>query len=175
MDDREVKQTGKITLPSDQPQSGSIIKQEIKSDIQVYKEVLGNHFMEAKTVDEFEKILNLRQKIQELDTKDRRLNYAQKSAEVHLQEVKQKALFQRGQQTIAIIISVSVGLYFLQYFPLAGLLFLILGLARPLGYSLGEISVLVDGLKGFPKNSNELLSDAKEKDNQSEESIDARS
>ena len=119
MDDREeVKQTGKITLPSDQPQSGAIIKQEIQSDIQVYKEVLGNRFMEAKTVDEFEKILNLRQKIQELDTEDRRLNHAQKSAEIHLQEVKQKALFQRIQQTIAIAISVCIGLYFLQYFPL---------------------------------------------------------
>jgi hypothetical protein len=116
----------------------------------------------------------VRQKVQELDIASRRLDYAEKSAEIQLQEAKQKALFQRSQQVVASLISVSIGIYFIQAVPLAGLLFLILGLARPLGYSLGEISSLLDGLKGFLKDSDELLSNSKEQEMESEEAKDAR-
>ena len=51
---------------------------------------------------------------------------------------------------------------------------MILGLARPLGYSLGEISDILDGLKGFPTGSDELLPSEKEQESQSEEARDAR-
>jgi hypothetical protein len=174
MTGEELEQPRKITLLPNQSQSGAIVKREAQSDIQVYKEILGERFALAKTAEECERLIELRQKVQELDTESRRLDYAEKSAEIQLQEAKQKALFQRSQQVVASIISVSIGIYFIQAVPLAGLLFLILGLARPLGYSLGEISSLLDGLKGFPKDSDELLSNGKEREIQSEEARDAR-
>lgn len=175
MTGEELEQPRKINiLPSQSSTSGVIVKRETQSDIQTYKEVLGERFALAKTAEECEKLIELRQKIQKLDTESRRLDYAEKSAEIQLQEAKQKSLYQRSQQVVASIISVCIGLYFIQAVPLAGLLFLILGLARPLGYSLGEISGLLDGLKGFPKNSDELLFNGKEQESQSEEVEDAR-
>lgn len=174
MTGEELEQQRKITLLPNQPQSGVIVRREASSDIQVYKEILGERFALAKTSEECEKLIGLRRKVQDLDIESRRLDYAEKSAEIQLQEAKQKALFQRGQQVVASAVSVGIGIYFIQAVPLAGLLFLILGLARPLGYSLGEISGLLDGLKGFPKNSDELLSNGKERESQSEEARDAR-
>jgi|GEM_PF-1876207 len=175
MTGEELEQPSKISvLPSQSSTSGAILKREARNDIQTYKEVLGERFALAKTAEECEKLIELRQKIQELDTESRRLDYAEKSAEIQLQEAKQKALYQRSQQVVASVISVCIGLYFIQAVPLAGLLFLILGLARPLGYSLSEISGLLDGLKGFPKNSDKLLSNGKEQKSQSEEAKDAR-
>lgn len=174
MTSEELEQQRKITLLPSQAQDGAIAKPEARSDIQVYKEVLSERFALARTPEECERLIVLRQKVQELDVEDRRLDYAQKSAEIQLQEAKQKANFQRGQQTVASIISVGIGIYFLQAVPLAGLLFLILGLAKPLGYSLGEISGLLDGLKGFFKDSDEILPNGDEKESQSEESINAR-
>jgi hypothetical protein len=170
----ELEQTRKIALLPNQLQSKLVVRQETLSDIQVYKEILCEKFALAKTADECERLIELRQKIHELDTGSRRLDYAEKSAEVQLQEAKQKAFFQRGQQVVASIVSVGIGIYFIQAAPLAGLLFLVLGLARPLGYSLGEISDLLDGLKGFPKDSDELIPSEKEQEIQSEEARDAR-
>jgi hypothetical protein len=40
---------------------------------------------------------------------------------------------------------------------------------------LGEIGDFLDGLKGFSKDSNELLYNGKDKDNQSEEQKNGRS
>lgn len=174
MTGEELEQLRKITLSPNQSQSGAIVKREAQSDIQVYKEILGERFALAKTAEEFERLIEVRQKVQELDIASRRLDYAEKSAEIQLQEAKQKALFQRSQQVVASLISVSIRIYFIQAVPLAGLLFLILGLARPLGYSLGEISGLLDGLKGFLKDSDELLSNGKEQEMESEEAKDAR-
>jgi hypothetical protein len=171
-EDRERLKT--ITLLPDQSQVGAIIRQGASSDIQIYKEILGEKFALAKTPEECERLIELRQKIQELDTDSRRLDYAEKSAEIQLQEAKQKALFQRSQQVVANVVSVGIGIYFIQAIPLAGLLFLILGLARPLGYSLGEISSLLDGLKGFPKDSDEILSNGKDQESKSEEARNAR-
>jgi tetrahydromethanopterin S-methyltransferase subunit G len=153
-------QSGNITVLPDQSQAGAIIVRGTSSDIQIYKDILCEKFALAKTAEEYKDLIELRQKIQELDASSRRLDYAEKSSEIQLQEVKQKAVFQRVQQAIASLSSVCIGIYFIQITPLPGLLFLILGLARPLGYSLGEISNLLDGLKGFPKdlhqpNSNE--------------------
>ena len=174
MASEELEQQRKITLLPDQFQGGAIAKSEARSDIQVYKEVLSERFALAKTAEEYESLIVLRQKIQKLDVEDRRLDYAQKSAEIQLQEAKQKANFQRGQQIVASIVSVGIGIYSLQALPLAGLLFLILGLAKPLGYSLGEISGLLDGLKGFFRDSNEILPNEEEKEIQSEEPGNAR-
>lgn len=159
MASEELEQQRKITLLPDQSQDGAIAKLEARSDIQVYKEVLSERFALAKTAEEYEALILLRQKVQELDVEDRRLDYAQKSAELKLQEVKQKANFQRGQQIIASIASIGIGICFWQAMPLAGLLFIILGLAKPLGYSLEEISGLINGLKGFFIDSNQILSD----------------
>jgi len=174
MTGEELEQPRKITLLPNQSQSGVVIRREAQSDIQVYKEILGERFALAKTAEECERLIELRQKVQGLDTESRRLDYAEKSAEIQLQEAKQKALFQRSQQVVASAISVGIGIYFIQAVPLAGLLFLILGLARPLGYSLGEISGLLDGLKGFPKESDEFLSNENDQEIQSEEARDAR-
>ncbi|BAY21557.1 hypothetical protein NIES2100_13120 [Calothrix sp. NIES-2100] len=174
MEEAGLEQQRKITLLRDQPQSGLLARRENQSDIQVYKDALSDRFIEARTVEECEKLISLRQKVQELDLEARRLDYAQKSAEIQLQEAKQKALFHRSQQVVASVVSIGVGIYFLQTVPLAGLLFLILGLAKPLGYSLGEISGFLDGLKGFTKDSDELLSIENEQENKSKESRDAR-
>ncbi|OYQ63558.1 hypothetical protein B9G53_16410 [Pseudanabaena sp. SR411] len=174
MASEKLEQQKKITLLSDRSQGGAIAEREVQSDIQIYKAVLGERFALAGTAEECERLIDLRQKIQELDVKDRRLDYAQQSAEIQLQEAKQKAIFQRGQQIVASVVSVGVGIYFLQAVPLAGLLFLVLGLARPLGYSLEEISGFLDRLKGFPKDSDELLSYGEEKGIQSEEPKNAR-
>jgi len=174
MTGEELEQPRKMTLLPNQSQSGVIVKREAQSDIQVYKEILGERFALAKTAEECERLIELRQKVQELDTESRRLDYAEESAKIQLQEAKQKAIFQRGQQVVASVVSVGIGIYFIQAASLAGLLFLILGLARPLGYSLGEISGLLDGLKGFPKDSDELLSNGKAQESQSEETRDER-
>jgi hypothetical protein len=174
MADEDREQPRTITLLPDQSQFGAITRQGAASDIQIYKEILGEKFALARTHEECENLIELRQKIQELDTDSRRLDYAEKSAEIQLQEAKQKVLFQRSQQIVASVVSVGIGIYFIQAIPLAGLLFLILGLARPLGYSLGEISSLLDGLKGFPKDSDELLSNRKDQESQSEEARNAR-
>lgn len=174
MEDKDLEQHTKLTVLRDQSSSGALVKREAQSDIEVYKEVLSDRFIKARTVEEFEELLVLRQRVQELDVGDRRLNYAQKSAEVQLQQAQQKDLIQRGQQIVAITISIAAGIYLLQTIPLAGLLFLILGLAKPLGYSLGEIGNFLDNLKGFPKDSDKLLSDEKEEIDQAEESKDAR-
>ncbi|NMG20814.1 hypothetical protein [Brasilonema bromeliae] len=174
MKDTGLEQQKKITVLRDQSPSGALVKRDTGFDIEVYKEVLSDRFIEARTVDEYEKLLVLRQRVQELDIEVRRLDYAERSAEIQLQQAQQKALLQRGQQIVAIIISIAAGLYLLQTLPLAGLLFLILGLAKPLGYSLGEIGNFLDSLKGFPKDSDKLLSDGKEQRDQAEESRDAR-
>ncbi|OUC15583.1 MAG: hypothetical protein B0A82_06485 [Alkalinema sp. CACIAM 70d] len=174
MEDKELEQQSKITIFRDQLPSEGLAKRETQSDIDVYKEVLSDRFIEATTVEEYEKLLVLRQKLQTLDVETRRLNYAQKSAEIQLQQAQQKDTFQRGQQIAAITISIAAGIYLLQTIPLAGLLFLILGLAKPLGYSLGEIGNFLDSLKGFPKDSDKILLDEEEQADQAEESKDAR-
>lgn len=174
MEDKELEQQTKLTVLRDQSSIEALVKREAQSDIEVYKEVLSDRFIEARTVEQYKELLVLRQRVQELDIEDRRLNYAQKSAEVQLQQAQQKDLIQRGQQIAAISISICAGIYLLQTIPLAGLLFLILGLAKPLGYSLGEIGNFLDNLKGFPKDSNKLLSDDKEQVDQAEEPKDAR-
>ena len=164
----------KLISPSSK---GTIVKIEAQSeisDIDVYKEVLSNRFMEANTSEDCEKLLVLRQRVQELDVETRRLNYAQKLAEVQLQQAQQKAFLQNGQQIGAIVASITIGAFLLPTFPLGGLLFLILGLAKPLGYSLGEIGNFLDSLKGFPKDSNEIMIDGSEENNKDEESRNAR-
>lgn len=174
MASEEIGRQREINLLAGRYGDGAIVKREAQSDIQLYKAVLSDRFMLAETAEECEKIMDLRQKLQELDVEDRRLNYTQQSAELQLREVTQKSMFQRGQQIVASVISVSVGVYCLQALPLAGLLFLILGLARPLGYSLAEVSDLLDGLKGFPKDSDELISNGEDKGIQSQEPSNAR-
>lgn len=163
-----------ITVLPDQSGIGPLTRQRDLSDIQIYKDILSEKFCLATTTEEYENLIRLRQRIQGLDVESRRLDYAEKSAQIQLQESKQKAVFQRGQQIVSGVISVGIGIYFMQSLPLAGLLFLILGLAKPLGYSLGEIGDLLDGLKGFPNDSDNLLSNRKDQDSQSEEVKDAR-
>jgi hypothetical protein len=163
------EQPGKIILLANQSQDKKVTESGFQSDIQIYKAVISEKFILATTAEEYEKLLNVRQKIQELDIEDRRLDYAQQSAEIKLKDARQRSSFQRIQQAAASLTSISIGIYFLQALPLAGLLFLILGLAKPLGYSLGEISEFLDGLKGFSKDSEELVfgengKEAKEKE-----------
>lgn len=138
------------------------------SDIDVYKDVLSNRFMEAKTVEDYEKIIVLRQRLQELDAETKRLNYAQKSSEIQLQQAQQKVVLQNGQQIGAIVASVVIGAVILPTVPLGGLLFLILGLAKPLGYSLGEIGVFLDSIKGLPKDADKVLAKKNEQGEQRE-------
>ena len=175
MTDEKLDQPRNITLLPYQMQSGESIKQENQSDIQVYKEILLEKFALAKRAEEYEILIDLRQKLHELDRKERQLNYTQQSAEVQLQKAQEKDIFQRNQQMAASVFSVGIGVLLIQTVPLAGLLFLILGLAKPLGYSLGEIGDFLDGLKGFSKDSNEVLYNGKDKDNQSEEQKNGRS
>jgi len=144
------------------------------SDIDVYKEVLSNRFMEVETLEDYEKILALRQRLQKLDVETKRLTYAQKSSEIQLQQAQQKVILQNGQQIGAIVASVIIGAVILPTVPLGGLLFLILGLAKPLGYSLGEIGVFLDSLKSLPKDADKILAKENEQIDQIEESKDAR-
>ena len=170
MEDKEIDQPKNITILSDQSLSGTFVKHEAQSDIEVYKDVISERFTEAQTVEDYEKLLVLRQKVQEIDMEARRLDYAERSAEIQLKQVQQKALIQRGQQIAAITISIAAGIYLLQTIPLAGLLFLVLGLAKPLGYSLGEIGDFLDSLKGFPKDSEQLLPNEDKQESQIENS-----
>lgn len=174
MTGEELEQSTKIAFLPNQLPSGVIAKQEFQSDIKVYKEILGERFALAKTAKELEDLIELRQKLQELDRKDRQLEYAQESAELQLKEAKQKAVFQRSQQVVASIFSVGIGLYLIQFFPLASLLFLVLGLARPLGYSLGEISVFLGGMTGFFNGSDKFIYNDTKEDIQSKEPTNAR-
>ena len=172
MEAKDLDQQSKITLLRGQAFSGALTQRGTVSDIEVYKEVLSDRFSEARTVDEHERLLVLRKRVQELDIETRQLDYAQKSAEIQLKQAQQKEFIQRGQNIAAITISIGIGIYLLQSIPLAGLLFLILGLAKPLGYSLGEIGTFLNGLKSFQKGSNKIFSD---EEVQYEESESARS
>ncbi|NQE33772.1 hypothetical protein [Microcoleus asticus] len=69
-------------------QSGESTKQENQSDIQVYKEILVEKFALAKTPEEYEILIELRQGLHELDRKERQLNYTQQSAELQLHKAK---------------------------------------------------------------------------------------
>lgn len=171
MTDKKLEQLRNTALVPYQLQSRDIAKQDAQSDILVYKEILIEKLALAKTPEECEKVIRMRQEVHELDRKERQLNYTQKSGDLHIQ----KDIFQRNQLVVASVISFGIGIYFIQSLPLAGLLFLILGLARPLGYSLGEIGDLFDGLTGFPKDSNKLLSNGNDQDIQPEEPKNARS
>jgi hypothetical protein len=154
-----------MALLPNQSQSRAIAKQENQSNIQIYKDVLGRMFTRAKTPEEFKNLIELTKNVQEIE-------YDQKSAEIQLQ----KASLQLIEQVVARVVAVGFGLYFilLQHSSLVGLLFVILGLATPLGHSLTEISKLLDGLKGFTKDSDKLLSNGKEQEKQSQEIRDER-
>jgi hypothetical protein len=164
----------KIAFLANQLQSRSIVKQETQSDIQVYKDTLAERFALAPTSEELDRLIQQRRKIQELDREASQLNYAKELAKIKIQDAKQKGIFQRSQQVVASVVSIIIGLYFMQAFPLASLLFLVLGLARPLGYSLGEISELLGGLTGFSQESDKLLSNGNEQEIRSEELTDER-
>jgi hypothetical protein len=173
MENKKIDQQSAIATSYSPGSLLTLAKNETQSDIEVYKEVLSDRFIEAKTVEEYEELIVLRKKVQTLDIETRRLNYAQKSAEIQLQQAERKDIFQRGQQIAAVTVSIATGIYLLPTIPLAGLLFLILGLAKPLGYSLGEIGNFIDSLKGFPEDSDKLLLNAEEQV-QTEESKNAR-
>ncbi len=166
----KLDQLRNVTLQSDEMQSGAILKQETQSDIQAYEKILVERAEQSETPEELEKWIELRQEVHKLDRNNRQLNYTQQSAEFQFE----KDIFQRRQQVIASVISVGIGICFIQTFPLAGLLIVILGLAKPLGYSLGEIGELFNGLTGFSKNSNKLQSNSNDQDIQSEEPKNAR-
>lgn len=168
--DEKVDQLRNITLRSDRMQSETIPKQETQSYIQAYGKLLVERAEQSKTPEALEQCIELSQKLYRLDRNYRELNHAQQSAEFQLE----KDIFQRRQQVIASVISVGIGICFIQTFPLAGLLIVILGLAKPLGYSLGEIGELFNDLKGFSKNSNKLQSNSNDQDIQSEEPKNAR-
>ena len=174
MTDEKLKRPNTVDISSYQPSDSAIIPKSGQSDIQVYKDVLGENFASAKTAKEWETLITLRERVQLLDIGDRRLEYAEKSADIKLKEDEQDKSFQRIQRIAASISSIIIGGIFIQTFPLAGLLFLILGLAKPLGYSLGDVSDLLNGLKGFPKGSNKVFIDEKEQDYSSGEMRDER-
>jgi ABC-type multidrug transport system fused ATPase/permease subunit len=164
----------KIAFLANQLQGRSILKQETLSDIQVYKDTLAERFALAPTSEELDRLIQQRRKIQELDREASQLNYAKELAKIQIQDAKQKAIFQRSQQVVASVVSIIIGLYCMQVFPLASLLFLVLGLARPLGYSLGEISELFGGLTGFYKESDKIISNENIQEIQSEEPTNER-
>ena len=170
MTDEKLDQPRNITLLPDQMQSGAIVKLGTQSEIPVCQDILAKRFALAKTPQEYALVIEDMERIHELDKRKRQLNHAEKLAESQLH----KDIFQRNQQVVASVISVGIGICFIQAFPLAGLLIIILGLAKPLGYSLGEISELFDGLTGFPKDSNKLLSNGNDRDIQSEEPKNAK-
>ncbi len=76
MEDKDLEQQNKITLLRSQALSGSLTQREAISDIEIYKEVISGRFVEAKSIDEHEKLLVLRKRLQELDIETRQLNYA---------------------------------------------------------------------------------------------------
>ena len=171
MTDEELKQPNSEMVS---PSSTAIIRKGDRSDIQLYKDVLSEKFASAKTPEECATLISLRQEVQALDIEARRLEYAEKSANIQLQEAKQATFFQRIQQTVASISALGIGVVLLQSYPLASLLFLILGLAKPLGYSLGEVNELLSGIKGFPKDPDSIVSDKIKQEFQQEEVKDVR-
>jgi len=169
-------QSGKMALLFNQPQNEVITSQEKQSYIQDCKEELGKRLAIAKTTAEVEEILNLSPILYELETKEEQLKYAQKLAEIRLREAKQKLDSQQSHQVVAIVASIAavvLGIYFMPITPLPSVLFLVLGLAKPLGYSLGEVGSLLSELKGFPQSSDELLYNENKKEIRSEESENA--
>jgi hypothetical protein len=104
----------------------------------------------------------------------RQLNYLQQVSDFQLQQAKQKAISQNWQQIGAIVASIAIGIFLFPTSQLGGLLFLILGLAKPLGYSLVEVANLFDSLRGFPKDLGEITLDGSEQINKDEEPKNAR-
>ena len=156
------QQSGYIA-PINKNTSELLIKRENNSDIEVYKEVLNNKFTKASTVEECEKLLKLRQKVHLLDSESRQLNYAEESAQSQLQQTRQESKNQQIQQNIAMVFSVGFGVYLLHEFSFAGLLLVILGLTKPLGYSLNEIGGFIDNLKDLSIKSSEFMINKKNK------------
>ena len=160
---------------------GAIVKVETKSqasDISIIIDAVDKRIIEAETMEECEKAIDLRRKVNELDKEIRLLNYSQQLSEAQLQQAQQKAISQNWQQVGAIVASIIVGTFLFPISQQAGLLFLVIGLAKPLGYSLVEIASLLDSLnslKGFTKDSAKIMIDGSEQINkQDEESGNAR-
>lgn len=126
----------------------AIVKLESLSNLEIYEEVLGQRFIRAGTAEECKEIILLSKEVQDLAIQRRREEEAQKLADRQLQDSIRSIQFQRTQQVVASVVSIGIGLYCLSTVPLAGLLLLILGLAKPLGYSLGEVGSLLDGFNG---------------------------
>ena len=170
MEETGPEKSEKLARFSDRSQGGALAKSNAQSNLQVYKDVLDERFMAAETLEECDKIISLTQKIQELERDARQLDYAQKSAEIKLQQTQQKVIFQPIQQVVASLMAFALGVYLLPNFPLASLLLLIFSLAKPLGYSLGEIGNLLDSLQGFPKKTERIIDGEKQQYDREKES-----
>ena len=66
MVDINLAKRSETTLSPEESPKGVIVKRENQTDIQVYKEVLSDRFAEAKSAEEYERILELRRIVQQL-------------------------------------------------------------------------------------------------------------
>ena len=114
MTDEKLDQPRNITLLPYQMQSGEILKQDTQSDIEIYKEILAEKFALAKTAEECDRVIKMRQTIQELDRNNRQLNYTEQSAKAQLVETQQAELLSNVDNRLSLVLS-QLGLAFILY------------------------------------------------------------
>jgi hypothetical protein len=98
--------------------------------------ILSQRMAIAKTPEELDKVLDQRNKLLEIEYRRSQLKHAENSANRKLEEAKEK----RRDRLAASIASVGIGLGIIPFFPMLSPFMIILGLTKPLGYSVTEIS-----------------------------------
>lgn len=152
------KGSSEIAVSSPQALSSNSLtsSSRTQSAMQPYKDILQERYAEAKTSEERNDILTELQTVQVIDKENRQIQFSEEAAKRQMQQWEKQSIFQRWTQVGGCLSALGIGLYCLQAAPLAGLLFLILGVAGPLGYELGDIGSLFQQLKGIPENRNNL-------------------
>jgi len=159
----DVKESAPLQIIPHENKRGEIVSRNEQSDLQSYKDTLSELFREAKTPEERKQILEMREKVHEQERKDAELAYSRDCANAQLSEAQNQSNYSRGQQIVASTVAVGIGIYFMPSVPLVGTLFLIIGLTKPLGYSLSEVSKLLDRLQGLAGIPRDILSEENNK------------
>jgi hypothetical protein len=135
------------------------IQSSAQSDLSAINENLTKRIKEAKTPEEIEKLLKLKESLQNQRLKQ----IEQETAQFRLQEAQEQMRLNRRLTIIrelftiaASITAVGIGWYLINNSPLFAAFLIVFGLAKPLQYSLGEISNLLTSLSELTKNQSGL-------------------
>jgi hypothetical protein len=140
--------------------SDSSIQPSEQSDLLAINEYLTERIKSAKTPEEIREYLTLRDYVQSQALKQ----FEQETVKFKLQQAKDEIRFNRKLKVArevrtlaASTVTTVIGLYLVANSPVFGAMLIILGLAKPLEYSLNEISDLFKNLSELLKQLPDLL------------------